>query len=364
MTRVALSLAPDAHAGLEQELRAAFERVLASGSFVLGEEVRAFERELSALCGAAHAVGVSSGSDALVTALQALDVGPGAEVVTTPFTFVATAEAILRLGARPVFADVEPKSLTLDPANVATSPRARAILVVHLFGHAAELAALARFELPVVEDVAQALGGRDGGRALGTLGALGCASFFPTKPLGALGDGGAVLTANTTLAERVRRLRQHGSSDKQTFTEPGGNYRLDALQAAFLRVKLARLEGWLEARRRIAESYSRELAGVAGLELPQARAGTSPAWSHYVVRVKDGRRDALARHLGELGIDTGVYYARPLHLQPMFAFLGHREGDFPVAERAAKEVLAIPMRADLNGEERTRVVDGLRSFFE
>ncbi len=356
LEKIALSMAPTADA----ELSAAFSRVLTSRQFILGAEVSAFEAELGHYLGSAHAIGVSSGTDALIAALLALDIGPGDEVVTTPFTFIATAEAIARVGARPVFADVDPVTLNLDPARVVRTPSTRAVLPVHLFGHPAELIGL---ELPIIEDAAQAIGARAAGRRVGTLGRLGCFSFFPTKPLGALGDGGAVVTADGVLAERIRRLRQHGSADKHLYVELGGNFRLDALQAAFLRVKLPRLEAWLEARRAVALAYSRELAGIDELGLPATRQGTAPAWAHYVVRVRDGRRDALAQHLDALGIATAVYYPRPLHLQPVFAQLGYARGDFPQAERAADEVLALPLFPGLTAEQQGRVVEAVRGFF-
>lgn len=349
-------------AGPDAELGAAFTRVLASRQFILGAEVGAFESELAHYLDTAFAVGVSSGTDALVCALLALDIGPGDEVVTTPFTFIATAEAIARVGARPVFADIDPVTLNLDPARLVRTPRTRAVIPVHLFGHPAELASL-DLDLPVIEDAAQAIGARAGGRRVGTLGRLGCFSFFPTKPLGALGDGGAVVTADAALAERIRRLRQHGSAEKHLYVELGGNFRLDALQAAFLRAKLPRLDGWLEERRAAAAAYSQELAGLDELALPVTRAGTEPAWAHYVVRVRDGRRDALARHLDARGIATAVYYPRPLHLQPVFAKLGYARGDFPRAERAADEVLALPLFPGLTAEQRGRVVDAVRGFF-
>lgn len=347
-------------AGPDAELGAAFTRVLASRQFILGAEVGAFESELARYLGSPHAIGVSSGTDALVCALLSLDIGPGDEVLTTPFTFIATAEAIARVGARPVFADIDPVTLNLDPARVVRTPNTRAVIPVHLFGHPAELAPL---ELPIIEDAAQAIGARAGGRRVGTLGRLGCFSFFPTKPLGALGDGGAVVTAEAALAERIRRLRQHGSAEKHLYVELGGNFRLDALQAAFLRVKLPCLDGWLEQRRAVALAYSRELAGIDELALPPTREGTEPAWAHYVVRVQDGRRDALARHLDARGIATAVYYPRPLHLQPLFAKLGYARGDFPHAERAADEVLALPLFPGLTAEQRGRVVDAVRGFF-
>jgi dTDP-4-amino-4,6-dideoxygalactose transaminase len=360
--RVPLSLGTDEP--LAPELAEALARVALRREWILGPEVLELEAALCEYLGVGHAIGVSSGTDALVCALCALDVGPGDEVVTTPFTFVATGEAILRVGATPVFADVEPDTLTLDPARVAmvAGARTRAVVPVHIFGHVADVDGLARLGLPVLEDAAQATGARRGGRCAGTLGIAGCLSFFPTKPLGGCGDGGMVLTGDASVADRVRRLRQHGG-DKREFVELGGNYRLDALQAAFLRVKLPHLAGWLRRRHSIAGVYARELDDLSGLTLPQVAAEVEPAWAHYVVRVLGGRRDALARHLDDRGVATGVYYRRPLHLQPLFARLGYGRGSFPVAERAAEEVLALPLFPELSEDQQGRVIAAVRELF-
>lgn len=364
MVPVPLFSPRESHAPLESELTSAFCRVLQSGRFVLGEEVAAFERELAAWLevDADRVVGVSSGSDALVAALLALDVGPGAEVVTTPFTFVATAEAIARVGARPVFADIDPRTLNLDSAAVAAvvTSRTRAVIPVHLFGHPAPL----DFgDVPVIEDAAQAIGTRTGGRPVGTIGELGCFSFFPTKPLGALGDGGAVVARRGDLADRVRRLRQHGSADRRAHLELGGNWRLDALQAAVLRTKLPHLTGWVAERRSLAAAYSHALAAIDGVALPVTGADSEPAWAHYVLRIHDGKRDELARHLDAGGIGNAVYYRRPLHLEPAFAHLGHARGAFPHAERAADELIAIPLFPGLGADRQARVVEAVRAFF-
>lgn len=371
---VPLFSARESHAPLEPALAAAFSRVLQSGRFVLGEEVAAFERELAAWLevDADRVVGVSSGSDALVVALLALDVGAGAEVVTTPFTFVATAEAIARVGARPVFADIDPATLNLDPAaaRAAITERTRAVIPVHLFGHPAPMdfgsvPAPVPEPVPVIEDAAQALGARAAGKRVGTIGAAGCFSFFPTKPLGALGDGGAVVTQSGGPADRVRRLRQHGSADRRAHLELGGNWRLDALQAALLRAKLPHLAGWIDQRRALAAAYSRALADLDGVALPAAAAaaGNEPAWAHYVLRVRDGRRDALAQYLDAHAIGCAVYYRRPLHLEPAFAHLGYARGAFPHAERAADELIAIPLFPGLGADRQGRVIDAVRGFF-
>jgi dTDP-4-amino-4,6-dideoxygalactose transaminase len=347
---------------LAPALDEAIRRVVRSGAFVLGGEVADFEAELAAYLECRYAIGVSSGTDALVCALSALGIGPGDEVVTTPFSFVATAEAIQRVGARPRFVDVEEETLQLDAACVARriDSRVKAIVPVHLFGHVAAIPALG---IPVVEDAAQAIGARVDGRAIGTLGALGCFSFFPSKPLGAFGDGGLVVTSDPALAERVRSLRQHGATRKHHYEYLGGNYRLDALQAAVLRVKLPHLNGWLTQRRALAGAYSERLARVSSVRLPITRPGTEPAWAHYVIRVPPEKRDPLAAFLAENGVETAIYYPTPLHLQPVFASLGHRESDFPVAERAAREVLALPLYPELALEDLEYVVQCVERFF-
>jgi dTDP-4-amino-4,6-dideoxygalactose transaminase len=356
VAQVARSLGPS----LDEAIR----RVVHSGAFVLGGEVAEFEAEMAAYLVCKHAIGVSSGTDALVCALSALGIVPGDDVITSPFSFIATAGAIQRVGARPRFVDVESETLQLDAARVAESvdSRVKAILPVHLFGHVADVAALGRFALPLVEDAAQAIGARVDGRAVGTFGALGCFSFFPSKPLGAFGDGGLVVTSDDGLAHRVRSLRQHGATRKHRYEYLGGNYRLDALQAAVLRVKLPHLDDWLKQRRALAAAYSERLARVPGVQVPLTRPGTEPAWAHYVIRVPAEKRDPLAAFLAEKGVETAIYYPTPLHLQPVFAALGHRESDFPVAERAAREVLALPLYPELVIEDLEYVVQCVERF--
>jgi dTDP-4-amino-4,6-dideoxygalactose transaminase len=355
---------------LRSELEPVLAAVLAEQSFVLGPRVAAFERALAEFVGAPHAVGVKSGSDALLLALLALGVGPGDEVVTTPFTFFATAGAVCRAGATPVFADVRPDTLALDPAAAARSvtPRTKAILVVHLFGQPAELtelAALARSHgIALVEDAAQALGATYGTKAAGTVGHVGCFSFHPSKPLGAFGDAGAVVTSDGALAERLVRLRTHGGVRKNEHELPfGGNHRLDALQAAVLGVKLPHLPDWLAARRAHARAYDASLSGIPGLGLPPCVAGTESSVSVYTVRVRDGRRDGLAKYLREAGIESAIYYPKPLHLQPALAALAPRRNALPVAENAAREVLALPLYPELAASERERVARSVRAFF-
>jgi dTDP-4-amino-4,6-dideoxygalactose transaminase len=346
------------YATLGTSIEAAVKRVLESGHYILGEDVAAFERELAAATGRPHAIAVSSGTDALLLALMALGIGPGDEVVTTPLSFFATAGAIVRLGARPVFADIDPRSFNLDPARAAAcvNERTRAFLPVHLFGRAAELAPLRATGVPIVEDAAQAIG-------VATLGAATrCAtlSFFPSKNLGAAGDAGAVICEDADYADRLRLMRAHGSRPKYVHHVVGGNFRIDTLQAAILRAKLPHLAAWNSARRRNAERYGALLAGTP-LGLPEPVDGH--VWHHYVVRVPDGRREALRKHLAEHTVETEVYYPMPLHLQPCFAELGYKPGDLPAAEIACAEVLALPVHPDLSAEQQEYVAASVQEFY-
>jgi len=362
-------------AAIGDDVRAAVARVLASQQFVLGPELERFEAAMAAYCGVPHALGVGSGTDALALALAALGVGPGKAVLTTPFTFWATASTIVRLGARPVFADVDPVTLNLDPeAAAATLARAGAdvcgIVPVHLFGRLAPMPALtalaARHELWIVEDAAQAIGARAGGVMAGAFGAAGCLSFYPTKNLGGLGDGGMVLTRDAGVAARIRQDRHQGQTAAYEHGSIGLCSRLDEVQAAALSVKLARLDRWNAARRGHAERYTRLLveAGVAGhgdapLRLPPAD-GEAHVFHQYVVRT--AARDELRAHLAAAGIGTQVYYPLPLHRQPALAALGVVPGSLPVAERAAAEVLALPIYPELTPAQVERVVGTIVEF--
>jgi dTDP-4-amino-4,6-dideoxygalactose transaminase len=339
-------------------LTAAAERVIASGQFILGPEVAALERDVAALCGVPHAVGVSSGSDALLATLMALGVGPGDEVVTPALSFIATPEAVVRLGARPVFVDVG-ADFNISPAAALdrVGRRTRAILAVDLFGRRAPITLLGAAGVAVVEDAAQAIGTP----ALGHGAAAATLSFFPSKNLGALGDGGMVLTHDALLAERVRLLRVHGAHPKYVHAVWGGNFRLDALQAALLRVKLPHLERWNQTRRASAERYLAGLDAIEGLVLPPA--GPKDAWHQFVVRVRGGRRDALRAHLAAHGVDSEVYYPLALHLQPCFTDLGGRPGDCPNAETVTREALALPIHAALTPAQVEHVMDCIRRFF-
>lgn len=357
-------------AAIESEVRAAIDRVLASQHFILGPEVVALEQEIARFCDVPHAIGVSSGSDALLLALMALDIQPDDEVITTPFSFFATAGAIVRLGARPVFVDIEPDTFNIDPAAAvdAIGPRTRAILPVHLYGRCADLdpllAAVEGTDIAVIEDAAQAIGARDDdGRVAGSRGHIGCFSFFPTKNLGAFGDGGLVTTRDPDLAERMRILRVHGMQPRYFHRYVGGNFRLDALQAAVLRVKLRHLPAWSEARRRNADRY-RTLFDDAGLleHLTPPAHVTGHIYNQFVIRA--AHRDALREHLTAAGIGTEIYYPLPLHLQECFASLGYAAGDMPVSEQAAREVLALPIYPELDAAAQAVTVDAIRAFYQ
>jgi dTDP-4-amino-4,6-dideoxygalactose transaminase len=353
-------------ADLQRQIAEAVAEVFASGKFVLGPANEAFEAALASHLGVRHVVGVSSGTDALLVALMALDVGPGDEVVTSPFSFFASAGVVARLGAKPVFVDIDPATFDLDPARLesALTPKTRAIQPVHLYGQCADMDPILGLAeargIPVLEDACQAIGAGYRGRPAGTMGRLGAFSFYPTKNLGAAGDAGAVVTNDDALAERLRSLRVHGSSATYHHERVGGNFRLDALQAAVLRVKLPRLEAWNLRRRAIAKRYGEILAGAeaAGrIATPQEAGGRRHVYHQYVVRV--ARRDAVRKRLTESGIATSVFYPLPMHLQECFAALGGRKGDFPEAERAANEVLALPMFAELTDAEIERVAAAL-----
>lgn len=349
---------------------AACERVLRSGHFIQGPEVEAFERECAAALGAPHAIAVSSGTDALLVALMALDIGPGDEVIVPSFTFFATAGSVARLGATPVFADVRADDFNLDPADVALriTPRTKAIIPVHLFGQAAGmdiLLALAKTHgLAVIEDAAQAFGARHGERCVGTLGEFGTFSFFPSKNLGGFGDGGLVTTNRDDLAERVRLLRTHGAKPKYFHAEVGGNFRLDALQAALLRVKLPHRHAYAAARGANAAAYSTVLAPLAAagkLVLPADLDRGEHIWNQYTLRVPgSGRRDALKKHLTAVGIGHEIYYPLPLHKQQCFAHLP--PVTLPVSEQLAAEVLSIPIFPELTREERQETAARIQDF--
>ncbi|MGE3933802.1 MAG: DegT/DnrJ/EryC1/StrS family aminotransferase [Rhodospirillaceae bacterium] len=352
------------HASLRDELAAAVARVLDGGQFVLGPEVAAFEAAFAAYCGAAQGIAVNSGTSALHLALLAAGIGPGDEVITTPFTFVATVAAIEYTGARPVLADVEPDTGALDPAAAAAciTPRTRAILPVHIHGHPADmdrLGALARRHgLALIEDAAQAHGAELDGRRVGALGDIGCFSFYPSKNLGAAGEGGIVVTSDEAVARRLRRLRDWGQDGKHNHVVKGFNARMPAIQGAVLRVKLPHLDGWIAARRRLAQRYRRALAEVPGLRLPAERPGARHVYHVFAVRTPD--RDRVRTALAGRGVATEIHYPNPVHLLPPWAGLGWRAGDLPVAERLARETLSLPLYPELAEADADAVADALR----
>jgi dTDP-3-amino-3,4,6-trideoxy-alpha-D-glucose transaminase len=342
------------YAPLVEELKERFAAVLESGRFIFGPEVEGFEKEAAAFLGVPHAIGVANGTDALVLALEAVGVGRGDEVICPAFTFFATAEAIVRAGATPVFADIDPVTLNVDPEDVAAriTPLTKALVPVHLFGRMAPLAELSELGLPIVEDAAQAFGA-DGVAQTGVCSTF---SFFPSKNLFALGDGGLVTCLDDHVAERVRMLRFHGSRDKKTFELVGTNSRLDAVQAAMLRVFLPRLTGWNEARREAAARYA-ELGLDEVVELPV----DEPGHVYHVYAVRTSRRAEIAAALREAGIASASYYTTPLHLQPALSYLDVPEGSLPETERAAAENLALPMWAGIAPEQQERVVEAVRA---
>ena len=358
------------YAAIRDDLLAAVTRVCDSQRFILGPEVELAEQELAARLGVKHAVGTSSGTDALLATLMALGIGAGDEVVTSTYSFFASAGSISRLGARPVFVDIDPTTYNMDPAAVvnAVTPRTKAIMPVHLFGLSADLdpvlEAARAADVPVIEDACQAIDARYHERLAGTCGTAGCISFFPSKGLGGFGDGGLVVTNDDDLAQRVRLLRGHGAEPKYVHEIVGGNFRLDALQAAVLRAKLPHLTRWIEAARRNADRY-RELLDATGLEAfgvvaPVEPEGYFHTYHQFVVRVP--RRDALRAHLEADGIGTAVYYPVPLHLQRCFRDLGYPVGACPHAERAASDTLALPMYGELTEEQQQYVVASIATY--
>ncbi len=359
---------------IKNEIDGAIARVIESGQFILGSEVQAFEREVAQYVGVRHAIGVASGTDALWLSLKAAGIGPGDRVIVPSFTFFATAGTVCHVGATPVFTDIDPKTFNVNPNHVLDllesdaqlQAQTKAIIPVHLYGQAADMDELLeiarRYELTVIEDAAQAIGAEYRVRAVGAIGHLGCFSFFPTKNLGAYGDGGLVVTNDDALAERVRLLRVHGSKPKYHHHLVGTNSRLDALQAAVLRVKLAHLDEWTRARQRHAASYDELLAGINGITVPHRSSERTHIFHQYTIRVAGGRRDALREFLNERGIATEVYYPLPLHLQPCFRHLGYEEGQLPESEQASREVLSLPIFPELTGEEREHIIRNVQEF--
>ena len=358
----------DQYAAVGAEIRTAIERVLSSQQFVLGREGAAFEEEIAVLCGVAHGVGVASGTDALILALRACGVQAGDEVLLPTYTFVATGSAVSALGAKPVFVDIRPETYNLDPSELErrVTSRTRAIIAVHLYGLAADMDPILAFakyrKLPLIEDCAQAIGALYKSRRAGSFGDAACFSFYPTKNLGAYGDAGMVVSNSAELAAHLGTLRNHGQTAKYRSSEPGWNSRLDEIQAAVLRVKLRHLAEWQGTRRSHAAEYTHLLQQVPGIMPPHEPEGLEHVYHQYTIRTE--QRDALQRHLAARRIGTTVYYPYPLHLQPLYAHVGHRAGDFPHAERAAQEVLSLPMYPELRKDQIAHVVEAIAEFMK
>jgi len=373
-------------AAIRAEVMPLIDQVCSSQHFILGEHVRLLEQEIAQYCRSAHGIGVSSGTDALLLALMALKIGPGDEVITSPYTFFATAGTIARVGARPVFCDIDPRTFNLSVPKVAefierqcrregaqlvnarTGGRVRALMPVHLYGQAVDMEPLMElaklYELKVIEDAAQAIGTEYRGRRVGSIGDVGCFSFFPSKNLGAFGDGGLCTAQDPALAELLTILRVHGGKPKYYHSLIGGNFRLDELQAAVLRVKLKHLDAWTAARQANAAFYDAEFAAAgldARLVTPPPSADGRHIYNQYVVRAE--KRDALRTHLAERGVGTEIYYPVSLHQQQCFAYLGYQTGDFPESERAASETLALPVYPELSQEQLSYVVQSVVEFF-
>jgi len=354
---------------IKGEIDEAIKRVLEGTVFIGGKEVEEFEKEVAQFCGVKYAIGLNSGTDALFLSLKAIGVGPGDEVITTPFTFIATAGVVANCGAKPVFVDIDPRTFNIDSSKIegAITGKTKAILPVHLFGQMAdmdEIMAIAKkHNLFVIEDAAQAIGAEYKGKKAGTIGDLGCFSFFPSKNLGAYGDGGMVVTNSDELAEEIRLLKNHGSSPKEKYLNLiiGTNSRLDALQAAILRVKLKYLSKWSKERAEKASYYNGELKGIGNIMTPVTVSGRTHIFHQYTIRTKS--RDELQKYLKEKEIPTMIYYPLPLHLQPAFKNLGLKLGDFPESEKVSKEVLSLPIYPELEESIQNMIINGIKQFF-
>jgi dTDP-4-amino-4,6-dideoxygalactose transaminase len=357
------------HDAIKDEIAGAIGGVIAGTQFILGPEVKAFEQEIAAFIGVSQAVGVASGTNALHLALLAAGIKPGDEVITTPFSFIATAEAITHCGAVPVFVDIDPRTYNIDPARIEAkiTPKTKAILPVHLYGHPADMGPILelarKYNLKVIEDCAQALGAGYKDNRVGSLGDAGCLSFFPSKVLGAYGDGGMVVTNNPEIAEKVTMLRNHGSQKKYFSSVPGFNSRLDELQAAVLRVKLRHLDKWLELRRQKAALYSKLLGQIEGVEPPYEAPDCHNIFNYYTVRLdRKLNRDSLQKHLIAQGISTAIYYPLSLHLQPVYKSLGYQVGELPKSEKAQEEVISLPMYPELEDKAIEAIARAIESY--
>jgi dTDP-4-amino-4,6-dideoxygalactose transaminase len=372
MTKVPLLDLQAQYQTIRDEVRAVVDRVFESQQFVLSAEVQALEEEIARYSQTKFAIGCASGSDALLLALMSCGIGAQDEVITTPMSFFATASAITRLGARPVFVDIDERTFNIDPVLIesAISEKTKAFVPVHLYGQCAEMNPLIELSesrgIPIIEDAAQAIGAEDRRRRAGSMGRIGCFSFYPSKNLGGAGDGGMLVTNDRDHARRLHMLRVHGEEQKYHHKLVGINSRLDVLQAAVLRVKLPHLDEWSNGRQRKAQQYElmfRDAGLIEQIELPFVRTDGRHIFHQFVIRLRDGRRDGLLEHLRAHGVGTGIYYPVPLHLQECFADLGYKEGDFPITERAAKETLALPVYPELTDEQQDYVVTAIAAFF-
>ncbi len=353
------------HAPIKKELMEAFENSLDSGQFILGKEVKEFEQEVASYVASKYGIGVSNCTNALMLSLKALGVGPGDEVIIPAFTFIATGEVISILGGKPVFCDIDPKTFNIDPNKIpqVTTEKTKVIIPVHLYGQSADMESIMGFakekNIKVVEDMAQAIGGKYKGKRIGVYGDAACISFFPTKNLNALGDGGMILTSDKELEEKLRIMRVHGASRKYYHDIIGYNERLDTIQAAFLRIKLKYLDEWNNQRRRIAEKYNTGLKEI--VEVPYIEPDNESIYHQYTIRIQ--KRDELREFLSKKEIGSAIHYPLPLHFQKAFAYLNYKEGDFPKSEKAAKEVLSLPIQNTLTDEEVNYVISSIKEFF-
>lgn len=355
---------------IKDEIDNAIQGVIQNSQFILGQEVAAFESELATYCHTKYAIGVASGTDALHLALLACEIKPGDEVITTPFTFIATTEMIYECGARPVFVDIDPGTYNIDPAKVEPkiTEKTTAILPVHLYGQPVDMGPILelgrKYDLKVIEDCAQALGAEYKGRRVGSLGDVGCLSFFPSKILGAYGDGGAVVTSNQGVAEKIKLLRNHGGKQKYFHVINGYNSRLDSIQAAILRIKLKYLEDWIKQRCQKASLYCQLLGGIGEVELPDIAPNTRHVFNYYTIRLKNSRvsRDKFQEYLHSKGISTAIYYPLSLHLQEVYKSLGYEIGDFPESEKAQEEVLSLPIYPELSEKQIREIAEAIKEF--
>jgi dTDP-4-amino-4,6-dideoxygalactose transaminase len=357
------------YASIKADIDAAMARVIGNTSFIMGKEVKDFEAAFADTMQVKHAIGISSGTDAIFLALAVLGVGPGDEVITSPHTFIASAEPIVHLGATPIFVDIDPTTYNLNPAllEAAITPKTKAILPVHLYGQPSDMEPILdianKHGIPVIEDAAQAHGAEYRGKRIGNWGVMACFSFYPGKNLGAYGDAGAIITNDDALAKKLSMLRNHGRTGKYEHEFIGYGDRLDALQAAILGAKLPHLEGWNEARRQHADYYNQALAGLNGVTLPGELKNVRHVYHLYVIRMA-GSRDNLIEHLKQAGIEAGIHYPIPLHLQPAMAFLGHKAGDFPETEKAASSIVSLPMYPELEIGQLNTIVEEISEFVE